>query len=125
DEPDAIVAAEHERLKTVLGHLIQNAVDAAGPEGNVAVRVLTKPDTAVVEISDNGPGMDATFVRDRLFRPFDSTKTTGYGIGVYESREYARSLGGFIEVDTAPGKGTTMRLCLPLAATSKAPATAS
>lgn len=124
-QPAAVVAADDQRLRTVLGHLIQNAVDAAGVEGNVALRVSTRHDLAVVEISDNGPGMDAAFVRDRLFRPFDTTKTAGYGIGAYESREYARSLGGVIEVDTAPGKGTTMRLCLPLATASNAAAPAS
>jgi signal transduction histidine kinase len=68
---------------------------------------------AAVEIEDNGPGMQPEFVRDRLFRPFDTTKDSGYGIGVYESREYARSLGGMLEVSSQPGRGTIMRMCLP------------
>jgi putative PEP-CTERM system histidine kinase len=116
EKPSATVAADEERLKVIVDHLIQNAVDAVGPSGRVDVRLAAETDIAVVEIADNGPGMDDTFVRDRLFRPFDSTKSAGYGIGVYESREYARSLGGRIEVDTAPGRGTKMRVCLPLAA---------
>ncbi len=124
ENSDATVAADEERLKAVVDHLIQNAVDAVEASGHVEVRLATKADTAVVEIADDGPGMDEAFVRDRLFRPFDTTKSAGYGIGVYESREYARSLGGHVEVDTAPGRGTTMRICLPLAAASNAPAKA-
>ena len=50
--------------------------------------------------------MDAEFVRHRLFRPFDSTKgSKGMGIGAYQVREYARSLGGDVEVQSRPGKG--------------------
>jgi putative PEP-CTERM system histidine kinase len=125
EKPNATVAADEERLKAIVDHLIQNAVDAVGPSGRVEVRLAAETDTAVVEIADNGPGMDDAFVRDRLFRPFDSTKSAGYGIGVYESREYARSLGGRIEVDSAPGKGTKMRVCLPLAASAAAQSIAS
>ncbi len=122
DNPGAIVVADEERLKAVIGHLIQNAVDAVGAGGHVEVRLATMAGTAMIEIVDDGPGMDDAFVRDRLFRPFDTTKSAGYGIGVYESREYARSLGGHIEVHSTPGRGTTMRVCLPLSAASDASA---
>jgi signal transduction histidine kinase len=68
-------------------------------------------------IEDNGCGMDAAFVRERLFRPFDTTKgDTGMGIGAYECREYVHSLGGEIQVDSEPGKGTRMHITLPLSA---------
>jgi signal transduction histidine kinase len=56
-------------------------------------------------------------VRERLFRPFDSTKgDTGMGIGAYECREYVHSLGGEIQVESAPGQGTRMHITLPLSA---------
>ena len=113
-KPTALVAADEDRLKTIVEHLIQNALDAAGTQGSVEVRLADDGDMAAVEIEDNGPGMDPTFVRDRLFRPFDTTKDSGYGIGVYESREYARSLGGRLEVHSEPGRGTVMRFCLPM-----------
>jgi len=64
-----------------------------------------------VDIVDTGEGMDANFVRDRLFRPFDTTKgTRGMGIGAFQIREYVTSLGGQVEVQSEPGKGTTLRL---------------
>ena len=62
---------------------------------------------------ETGAWQDPDFIRNRLFRPFDSTKGSGYGIGVYESQEYAKSLGGRLEVVSHPGQGTIMRMCLP------------
>ena len=72
---------------TVVDHMVQNALDAVGEDGRVEVRLRNDGGMAAVEIEDNGPGMDPEFIRDRLFRPFDSTKRSGYGMGAYESRE--------------------------------------
>ncbi len=67
-----------------------------------------------VTISDNGSGMEAGFIRDRLFQPFETTKgNAGMGIGVYESREFIRSLGGVITVESEVGRGTVFTLRLP------------
>jgi putative PEP-CTERM system histidine kinase len=107
------VKADEERLKAIVDHLVQNALEAVGEDGRVEVRLSETGEMIALEIEDNGPGMDADFVRDHLFRPFDSTKSSGYGIGAYESQEYARSLGGRIEVISRPGYGTIMRMCLP------------
>jgi signal transduction histidine kinase len=71
----------------------------------------------VIDIVDDGPGMSADFVRERLFQPFDSTKgSKGMGIGAYQARDYIRSIGGWIEVETEPGRGTRMRIVVPLVA---------
>ena len=104
--------APRERLRSVLDHLMQNAFDAAGSEGRVALRARTKGNSALIEIEDNGPGMDLDFVRNGLFRPGVSTRADGFGIGAYQIREYIRSMGGHLEVRTAPGKGTTMQILL-------------
>ena len=69
---------------------------------------------AVVEVGDTGTGMSAEFVRDRLFKPFQTTKATGMGIGAYESFQYVQELGGRVQVDSTPGAGTRVRLLLPL-----------
>jgi putative PEP-CTERM system histidine kinase len=103
-----------EKLRSVLDHLVQNAFDAAGFEGRVALRARLMGDSALIEVEDNGPGMDSEFVREKLFRPFSSTRSTGFGIGAYQIREYVRSMGGHLEVRTAPGMGTTMQVLLPL-----------
>ena len=98
----------------MLDHLVQNAFDAAGSEGRVALRARAVGNSALIEVEDDGPGMDLEFVRQKLFRPFRSTRSTGFGIGAYQIREYVRSMGGRLEVRTAPGMGTTMQVFLPL-----------
>ncbi len=109
------VRADDERLRAIFNHLIQNAVDASGPDGWVQVAIGREGRWAVTEITDNGPGMEQAFVQTELFRPFRSSKKTGFGIGAFQCRQYARELGGDVEVVSSPGAGTTMRVILPLA----------
>jgi putative PEP-CTERM system histidine kinase len=114
ESAQGVVAVGHEdRLERVIGHLVQNAVEASGPDGHVVVRIARATGHATVEVCDDGVGMTSEFVRDRLFRPFQSTKPNGMGIGAYESAQYVRDLGGRIEVDSEPGRGTRIRLILP------------
>ena len=113
----ALVQANPERLTTVIEHVIRNAQDATSAEGSVSVAVSHRGPQAQLIVSDTGQGMDAEFVRDRLFRPFDSTKgSKGMGIGAYQVREYVRSLGGQLEVQSSPGIGTRFYIRLPLMA---------
>lgn len=110
-----ILRTSRERFSTVLGHLIQNAQEATGEQGSVEVKIYRRDQRAVIEITDNGCGMDERFIRERLFRPFNTTKgNAGMGIGVYESREFVHALGGEIDVISKPGAGTTFSLRLPL-----------
>ena len=111
---DITVSADKDRLSAIINHLLQNAIDAVGSDGWVKISVNRKDDTALVEVADNGPGMDREFVRNELFTPFRSTKSRGMGIGAYQCREYARELGGDLEVVSNPGSGTTMRIILPV-----------
>ena len=113
-DAELTVLAHRARLERVLGHLIQNAIEATASDGSVAVRLLRERQSAVVELDDTGQGMSEQFIRERLFKPFDSTKTAGMGIGVFESREYIREVGGSLEVRSAPQVGTTFRVILPL-----------
>ena len=106
--------APTEQIRSVIDHLVQNAFDATGSEGHVALRARPVGNRALIEVEDDGPGMDLDFVRQNLFRPFRSTKSTGFGIGAYQIREHVISIGGSLEVQTAPGKGTTMQVSLPL-----------
>lgn len=108
------VRAERERLTRAIGHLLQNALEATPADGEVTLRGFEESGQAIVEIIDSGSGMDEEFIRTRLFQPFDSTKGAGMGIGAYECRETLRALGGAIEVDSTPGRGTRFRLSLPL-----------
>lgn len=103
-----------ERLYRVIGHLVQNALDATPPDGKVWVGLGRRGDRAILEVGDTGQGMSPEFVRERLFKPFQSTKEAGMGIGAYESSQYIRELGGEMQVDSAPDKGTRITIILPL-----------
>jgi putative PEP-CTERM system histidine kinase len=108
--------ADPEQLATVLEHLIRNAQDAVNGQGSVKVRYAAQDASVQISISDTGCGMSPDFVRERLFRPFDSTKgSESMGVGAYQAREYIRSIGGQIDVVSEPGKGTTFAITLPLA----------
>jgi len=108
------VLADNERLERVLGHLIQNAIEATPKSGRVTVGIRQAGGCAVVEIADTGSGMSEEFIRERLFKPFESTKPAGMGIGLFESREYINELGGKLELASAPSAGTTFTVSLPL-----------
>jgi putative PEP-CTERM system histidine kinase len=108
------VIAHSARLERVIGHLIQNAVEATPSDGQVTVQLSRQSDLAVIEISDTGCGMSEQFMRSRLYKPFESTKLTGMGIGTYETQQYVRELGGRIDVQTRESQGTTFRVMLPL-----------
>jgi putative PEP-CTERM system histidine kinase len=110
------INADPERLTTVFEHLIRNAQDATQAQGHVSIQVSAQNGHATVSIEDDGCGMSAEFIRERLFRPFDSTKgSQSMGIGVYQAREYVRELGGQLEVSSVPGDGTRFDVRLPLA----------
>lgn len=113
---DLWVRADAEQLATVLGHLIRNAQDAAMARGHVGIRLRHTGGQALIEIEDDGAGMDEDFIRNRLFQPFFTTKASkGMGIGAYQAREYVRSLGGTLAVASTPGRGSVFTVELPLA----------
>ncbi|TVS08280.1 MAG: PEP-CTERM system histidine kinase PrsK [Gammaproteobacteria bacterium] len=108
------VLGDRDKLSMVFAHAIRNAQDATPPDGRIDVHLYRRGGEVVVDICDTGCGMEASFIRERLFRPFDTTKgASGMGIGAYQVREYVESLGGRVEVDSAPGAGTQLKLCFP------------
>ena len=118
--PDLGVRGDRERLVRVVGHIVQNAIEATPYTGRVDVKLERLDEWAVITVTDTGAGMDETFIRERLFRPFASTKGTGMGIGAYESRAYLQELGGGIQVASQPGRGTVFTLRLPILAAQAA-----
>ena len=121
DMEEVQVVMDRDRMTTVIENLIHNAQDATDDDGQVTLSLACRDNSVGILVEDTGCGMDATFVRDRLFRPFDTTKgDTGMGIGAYECREYVHSLGGEIRVESEPGKGTRLTVTLPLSGAQKA-----
>ncbi len=109
------VAVEKNRLTSVLAHLIDNAQQATEDDGEVRIKLSSRDSMHIIEIRDTGHGMDADFIRNRLFEPFDTTKgNAGMGIGMYESQEFMRYLGGEINVESKLGEGTVISLHIPV-----------
>ena len=94
--------------------MVQNAFDATDPGGRVWLVLGRSGGQALVEVGDTGRGMTEEFVRERLFKPFQSTKQAGMGIGAFESFQYVQELGGRIVVDSKLGAGTKIQVLLPL-----------
>ncbi len=103
-----------ERLERIIGHVVQNALDATPTSGKVSVQLDRHASQARIEVTDNGQGMTQEFIRDRLFKPFQTTKQAGMGIGAYESFQYVQELGGKIDVDSVLNQGTRVTILLPL-----------
>ena len=107
------VMANWTSLERVVGHLIQNAIEATPKDGQVLVRLSKGDGTVIIEVQDTGHGMSEEFISERLFKPFESTKSAGMGIGVFECQEYVRELGGQLEVVSSHSRGTNFRMILP------------
>jgi putative PEP-CTERM system histidine kinase len=118
DIPTGIMAvADAARMETIIGHLVQNAIEASEDGAPVKIRCTLQEDFAVISIQDSGTGMTEKFVAEELFKPFVSTKEGGFGIGVYEARTLAMSMNGTLRVQSRIGKGTTFTLSLPTKST--------
>ena len=112
---DCEVSANRDSLEQVLVHLVQNGIDASQGDVAVVVGVTTDGLHACIEIVDSGCGMSPDFVRNRLFKPFVSSKQGGFGIGAFEARELVRAMRGRLEVDSREGLGSRFIVRLPLA----------
>jgi putative PEP-CTERM system histidine kinase len=109
----ALVKAHPDRLARVIGHLVQNASEACGANGKILLEIDVVSSYVVLKVSDNGKGMSESFLSTQLFKPFESTKAHGMGIGTFESKEYVNQLGGHLEVKSAEDQGTTFTIRLP------------
>ncbi len=105
------VRADRDRLSMALSHAIRNTQDATTPDGEVTVELEANGASCTVCVTDDGSGMDEAFIRERLFKPFDSTKgTQGMGIGAYQIRETVRAMGGEVRIESEPDHGTKVTL---------------
>lgn len=107
------IKADQEQLQSVINNLLLNARDAVHGSGHIRVETSSKDGNALLLIEDDGCGMSPEFVKESLFRPFQSTKKNGLGIGMFQSRQIINAHCGRIDVQTAPGQGTRFLVSLP------------
>jgi putative PEP-CTERM system histidine kinase len=113
-QPLPPIQVDSEQIRSVVANLVLNARDALGPSGRIDIRTEHLGGTVVFSVSDNGCGMSAEFLKDSLFRPFQSTKKKGLGIGMFQSRMIVEAHGGNIRVESEMGKGSKFRVSLPV-----------
>ena len=113
-KPVPLIRADRERLQSVVTNLLFNARDAVGGGGEVVVETDVSETQAILIVRDTGTGMSSDFIRRHLFRPFQTTKKNGIGIGVFQSKAIIEAHGGTVQVESEVGKGSTFRVALPI-----------
>jgi putative PEP-CTERM system histidine kinase len=109
-----IVSADDEEIYKVILNLLVNAKEAAGASKPVQIECGVLDQVAFVKVTDDGCGMTSEFMEKKLFKPFETTKQHGFGIGLYQSQQIMEAHGGVIDVESELGQGTTFILTLPL-----------
>ncbi|MEO5961433.1 MAG: XrtA/PEP-CTERM system histidine kinase PrsK [Opitutaceae bacterium] len=112
------VYLDREQIDKVVTNLVLNATEAVGGDGEVRIATSEEGGWAVLSVQDNGCGMSPEFMARSLFRPFQTTKKNGLGIGMFQSKMIVEAHGGRIAVSSEPGKGTTFRVLLRASASS-------
>lgn len=110
--PPARVPLRPIEVEQILLNLCVNARDALQGQGHIEVRVDATPDEVLVEVRDDGCGMDEQQLV-RAFEPFYTTKASGTGLGLTIVSEILTRGGGRIEVESQPDRGSTFRVRLP------------
>jgi signal transduction histidine kinase len=105
---------DQEQIVKVVTNLVLNATEAVSGDGEVRIATSQNNGWAVLAVTDNGCGMSAEFVDRALFRPFQTTKENGLGIGMFQSKMIVEAHGGRIAVESEPGKGTAFQVFLPV-----------
>jgi len=109
------IVIEQETFYSVLNHLVQNAQEATTDDGWVKIRAELIANNLHIAVLDNGCGMSDDFIKNRLFKPFDTTKgNAGMGIGVYEAKQFIESAGGTMQVTSFEDEGSIFHLTIPI-----------
>jgi putative PEP-CTERM system histidine kinase len=116
--PLPTIRIDAQQIQKVVTNLVMNARDAVGQGGEIRVETGQRNGWAVLSVSDNGSGMSPEFISRRLFKPFQTTKKKGLGIGMFHIKMIVNAHRGRVEVESELGKGTTFRVLLPLPAPS-------
>jgi hypothetical protein len=107
------ISVDSDAMEMVFFNLISNAYEAIGKDGRITVQASLSDGNVCITVSDNGAGMSKEFMERELFKPFKTTKKTGFGIGLFQCKAIIEAHGGSIEAESKEGKWTVFRVRLP------------
>lgn len=113
------VFIDQDQMLKVVTNLVLNATEAVSKNGRIRIETGQTNGWVTLAVADNGSGMTPEFMNRSLFRPFQTTKKGGFGIGMFQSKMIVEAHKGRMEVESESGKGTTFRIFLPLQAATK------
>lgn len=113
------VMVDPENIQRVLINLIINAIEAISDKGMIKITTSVDSDYACISVSDTGCGMSQDFIRYKLFQPFNTTKSKGLGIGLYQCKMIISAYGGIIDVASKLEHGSTFTVKLPISEVQK------
>jgi signal transduction histidine kinase len=98
----------------LFSNLLVNAIESLSREGG-KITVSINPEAGCwrIHVQDTGIGIPASFLREQVFRPFNTTKEQGLGIGLYQCKSIVDAAGGTIRVSSTPNTGTLVEVTLP------------
>jgi len=111
------VQADEERLRQTLLNLIDNSIKYSDPDSAVEIQVLGEQDYVIIKVKDSGWGIppeDLPHIGQRFYRGRHGSITKGTGLGLSLCHEIVEMHGGSMEIESAPGTGTTVRIYLPI-----------
>jgi putative PEP-CTERM system histidine kinase len=112
--PPLAARVEAEALATALEHLVDNALEALGPNGRVRLGLEQRDGMAALVVADDGPGLPAEIIAATgRAKAFASARPGGLGLGLDQARNTVERVGGRFDLASERGKGTTITLCLP------------
>lgn len=114
-QPMPKVRMDPEQIHKVLTNLVINANEAVNGNGMIQVTTIHEGNTVGFSVRDNGCGMSEEFIEKSLFKPFQTTKKKGLGIGLFHSKLIVEAHRGTLEVNSTVGAGTEFRVVLPVA----------
>ena len=100
-------------MKKVVTNLLLNAAEAMAVRGEIRLSTAEADGRVVLTVSDDGCGMSREFIEEQLFKPFSTTKSGGFGIGLYQVKGIVEAHGGRIDVESGVGRGSSFRVLLP------------